>query len=1076
MNLAAKYNRTELIRDGEVQAWKGVERSTGEAVVLYLYTGEIGGGQPLSEFPRGSLAQSLGTGETQVDGGVFGLSPCMVARVTRVGMPVATPARTPDPPVFDAPPPGAAAPHFQDAGAPHPQSAQAPVPAISTSGGPGDFTAMFGAAAAGIVDADSAAEAPAAEVPKPAPIFTAPAPLASAPDVPAAGAAKNVVTPVEPMGEFTSLFRAADAAPAPKPAAEVKPVAEVPVTPPEPQKAAAPPHPGVFTSLYMAANPADVPAEAPPAEPKAPVEPAVPTPTGPAAPPHPGVFTSLYMAANPESTPEGATQEASPSLDVPLAAPVTEPVTEKAAMGEFTSLFMAAKSETAPAKPATPAQVASTPATESTPAAFTLPEAQTQPTSDQQEDAGEFTMAFRSADPPAPASKVMDEAAPEAASQPPLEAAPLASSFDETAELEVGDALPLPRPADEPVIPATPLRPSAETELRAESAPGDFTRLFEATPAHDTPGEFGGPSSKSPIVAPDLPAAEPEAALPAPTSVASLSDAASEVPESAAEEAERFSSASPAKGPIRFVASDKPATEDASKPPRSPLQSGSFSQTYVSTHEMPAMGEPITGVPAPVAPETQMPPASRMSVTSGDAMPGEFTMLFASPGGAKAEPTPAPVVTPAPTAQPTPPSQPAPPAEAAPASVAKPAPGEGPGEFTRFFQPGEVDKLKQELAAMSPAAPAASPAAPAAGPAKPVQEQPIGEFTRMFSAAEIASKIEKPKDQGVFTNLYLAADQKSAPMDVPATPAASAGPPMFTTPAPAPEDAGGSFTSMFRAAEGGVVPSTPAPATPAPASSDAFMPPTTGGGFGSPPMSSGSDEPSFTRYFQAGDLSASPVAPQHQDVVAPSPDLPAYSSGYSKGATSFFQAVPQAAAPAAPVEQGPGEYTRMISGDEVRQAMAGPGGQPGAAAPGAAAPGAAGGGGGMSMPIGVPMSAPSVSGPYVQGPRMTGPQMSGPQISSSGISAPHLQGPQMSGPQMSGPQVHAPHMATPQLQTPRLPMPPMQAGGGTPVAPGQQAPAGGSGASKIIIIATVLVTVIAVVLVLMAAYFFLRPS
>src|SRR5690606_37143822 len=129
---------------------------------------------------------------------------------------------------------------------------------------------------------------------------------------------------------------------------------------------------------------------------------------------------------------------------------------------------------------------------------------------------------------------------------------------------------------------------------------------------------------------------------------------------------------------------------------------------------------------------------------------------------------------------------------------------------------------------------------------KRVQEQPVGEFTRMFSAAEVASKIEKPKDQGVFTNLYLAADQKCAPIDVPATPAASAGPPMFTTPAPAPEDPGGSFTSMFRAAEGGAVPSTPAPA-----SADVFMPPPTGGGFGSSTTSAASDEPSFTRYFQA---------------------------------------------------------------------------------------------------------------------------------------------------------------------------------------------------------------------------------
>ena len=188
----------------------------------------------------------------------------------------------------------------------------------------------------------------------------------------------------------------------------------------------------------------------------------------------------------------------------------------------------------------------------------------------------------------------------------------------------------------------------------------------------------------------------------------------------------------------------------------------------------------------------------------------------------------------------------------APAEAAKPATeGQGPGEFTQFFQPGDVDKIKREVAAM------AKPGSPAAGQEKPAAEQPVGEFTRMFSAAEIASRTEKPKDPGVFTSLYLAADSGNPDAAAPATPSA---PPPFTAPAPA--DAGGSFTSMFRAAESGGT-----PASPVPASQDVFLPPASGGGFESSQSPAGSEEPSFTRYFQAGDLSASPVTPQHQEVA-----------------------------------------------------------------------------------------------------------------------------------------------------------------------------------------------------------------
>ncbi len=1014
MNLAAKYNRTELIRDGEIQAWKGTERSTGEAVVLYLYTGEVSGGQPLSEYARASLVQSLGAGETQLDGGVFGLSPCMVARAAGAGVSAAPSAKAPAPPVFSAPPPAAAQPA---AAVPEPQAAS--IPPASTEGGHGEFTAMFGAAMAEPVAAPEAA------------------PSAPAPSAPVPVAAEQKQAPAaETMGEFTRLFRAADAAPsAASPDSKATPLASTPAADSGPAKPAAPPHPGVFTSLYMAAN----------AEEAVTAEPA--TPPAPAAPPQPGVFTNLYMAVSPGSAMEGTSAGTSPD------GKAAEPVAEAPAIGEFTSLFMAAKTETAASAAdshaAAPAAASSAPVEASAPATSASPHTAGETPSAPQDAPGEFTMAFQSASvPPAPATAgdALEFRAPE---PPSREGAPPAESFDETAELVLESRSPSADPSPEfALADATMMSPAAEA-TPAGDAPGEFTRLFQAAPEGEV---LSHSAERQPVESANAAAAFPEFKAEENAVVAEGGSGreAAEGREASDSDAERFSSASPAKKPIRFVAAEKPASEEPGKPARSPLQSGSFSQTYVSTGEMPVMREEMLGAPL-AAPTSAAPPAPP---AGGDA-PGEFTMLFASPGGAAAPPASAPETPAAPAAPSTTTVPPAAAATPAPTEAVKPAAeGQGPGEFTKFFQPGDVDKIKQEVAAM------AKPSASAAGQEKPAAEQPVGEFTRMFSAAEIASRTEKPKDPGVFTSLYLAADSSQPNAAAPATPSA---PPPFTAPAPA--DAGGSFTSMFRAAEAGSL-----PASPVPASQDVFPPPASGGGFDSPQAPAGNEEPSFTRYFQAGDLSASPVTPQHQEVAAPSPDLPAYSSGYSKGATSFFQAVPEAAAPAAPVEQGPGEYTRMISGDEVKQAMVGPGGQPGPAPAGGAV------GGGMSVPLGVPMTAPSVSGPYVQGPRMTGPQMSGPQISSSGISAPHFQGPQMSGPQMSGPQVHAPHVGTPHLQTPHLQVqvPPVQAGGGAPVAPGQQAPAAGGGASKIIIVATVLVTVIAVVLVLMVAYFMLK--
>jgi len=273
-----------------------------------------------------------------------------------------------------------------------------------------------------------------------------------------------------------------------------------------------------------------------------------------------------------------------------------------------------------------------------------------------------------------------------------------------------------------------------------------------------------------------------------------------------------------------------------------------------------------------------------------------------------------------------------------------------------------------------------------------------------------------------------------------------------------------------------------------------------------PPLGGGDSQgkPSFTEYFRAADaanefgggasgaglepgLSApsplpAPVAnPYVQD--APDGQAPAYSAdfGGGGGATEFFKTPapgPTPGAPMGPVEAiGPGEYTRMISGEDLRLAMEkGPDAPSAAAAPGAPA---ASGGPGVAMPL-PGMSAPRVSGPYVQGP----------QVSASGVSAPHVSGPTMQGPHMSTPNMNAPHMSAPHLSGPSMSgggmsMSPMQmplGGSAPPAAPPAGAPvpmgnapaAGGSTASKIIIFVTIIVTIIAVSLVLMVAYFALK--
>lgn len=1136
MNLAAKYTRTDLIEDGEIQKWRGTNRSTGAQILLYLYTGELDSRQAPADFASASIEQRLAQGHARLESGVFGLSPCVVC----AEQPSAASSK---PEVLAIPSMGAAAPQVA-------AEADTPIPPIQDEG---DFTSLFGVAS------EVAAPAESARFVEPEKPLVAPEP-------------ETPVTASEPSepGGFTSLFLAANqdnldsgspAASSPA-SAEKPPAAEVPAASPHspaiPPSAAAAPR-GAFTEMYMAIDPETLEASSP----ESTVKPQTPASAGqPASAPQPasqapadrGAFTELYMAADPAMF-EAAKPTSAESTQAP---PSTGPE-----QGAFTEMYLAVNPDipepVAPAvEPALP-----TPGIKLPEPAATAPESGEAP--------GEFTRMFM---PDTPAGGSGEPSSPVPASA--------GSSLDDTSGLEV------PKQAELPAAAAS----------SGDAQAGEFTQMFQ------TGSDMGAADSNleatPPVVQPG--SGVPSSGVPAPA-------AAPATPAS-------FSSASPAKGPIRFAPSDSNADPNEPAKPRSPLSTGTFSQTYISTDEMPVMRHPDeAAAPAePVAPAGPPPPAS-----AGEA-PGEFTMLFASPQAeevlppepplqmappAQAYEAPAtmpmsvapPIASPEPVApEPAPPAAAAFPPPAAPAAPAPSAESSGPGEFTKFFQPGELDSIRDEVMAKRQPSPTetpssvpvrepAAPMPPASRPGLPPASRSgfgdagsaPGEFTKMFSAADLnldagpdpaasgsvappptgqlaMPPASKPEGQdsggapGEFTKMFSAADL--APGLIAGAPNPPAATPQANVPAAstesAPTESAGEFTMMFRSADLGLA--GPPEGTSAPpdlgsgpgGSMDAPPlggPPMAGGpsGPGAPGAGSGSSGEggaSFTQYFRAADEAAdfgsSPSSagsdpfgqpPQSQELsgqssfpetpaqsfepAKPQGEGPSYGSGFSSGgATQFFQ-TPAASAPqspsAPPESIGPGEYTRMISGEDVRLAMErGPEASQGG---GASAGGGSGGTGlplpGMSGPRvsgpyvqGPSVSSSGVSGPYVQKPTMQGPHMSTPHVSTPHLNAPHISAPHMSGPTasssgVSGPQMSGPHMSGPSVSGAGMSSPPLQApqmGGAPPAAPMASAPvptggapaAGGSSASKIIIFVTIIVTIIAVSLVLMVAYFALK--
>lgn len=155
-------------------------------------------------------------------------------------------------------------------------------------------------------------------------------------------------------------------------------------------------------------------------------------------------------------------------------------------------------------------------------------------------------------------------------------------------------------------------------------------------------------------------------------------------------------------------------------------------------------------------------------------------------------------------------------------------------------------------------------------PAKPAESSEVGEFTRMFSNTA-SPEPQPPPSVGDFTRMFTAA-KSPEPSSTESTV------PIDQTPMPQDKPgSSGAFTQMFSAA----------------------------------PSRSGSGE--FTRMFRPGAAAAAAPAPIKSENWSDSsqPALNMNLSG-SDGATGAFQ-VPSTPPPAAITEQGPSEFTRMMS-------------------------------------------------------------------------------------------------------------------------------------------------------------------
>jgi hypothetical protein len=357
----------------------------------------------------------------------------------------------------------------------------------------------------------------------------------------------------------------------------------------------------------------------------------------------------------------------------------------------------------------------------------------------------------------------------------------------------------------------------------------------------------------------------------------------------------------------------------------------------------------------------------------------------------------------------------APPSVPSAPSASKPG---GPGEFTQMFQAAESRQgstppafqasTPPPVAAQRPAVspesqPAPNPSSPSASPAP-------GEFTRIFVNTSVPAT--EPRTPGNSAKTVVEPLQFTPP---PANPSRMKG---FSAPGVSDSaSAEGSFTQFFKAA-----PSTPAPAPPPMQQAPAFAPPAPPPpqahspakewqpDFGSSPkpLDPGPSSPSATGLLSSlSGPGMSTAAPRQPEVTPYRPEpIPSYSSTPAPppaepspleegSVTRLIQrisqtqreappepVIPQAHTPAPPpMSSGPGEFTRIISGDTVRAAISTP--PPPAPAPHAPpAPAAA------FPPVPAP-APPAFHAPAAPpAPKIEPPKIAAPKLAPPALAAP----------------------------------------------------------------------------------------
>jgi hypothetical protein len=374
--------------------------------------------------------------------------------------------------------------------------------------------------------------------------------------------------------------------------------------------------------------------------------------------------------------------------------------------------------------------------------------------------------------------------------------------------------------------------------------------------------------------------------------------------------------------------------------------------------------------------EPVSPPPSAAPPASKPGGPGEFTQMFQA-----VESRPSPASPPASQA----PFQPPPVAEQPVTRLeSQPAPAPAPGEFTRVFVTGSIPtpdhsaKTLVEPPQFTP--PAANPSRLKgfSSPGVSGSASAEGSFTQFFKA--VPSTPAPPPAQSV--------QAYNPPPPVP--PIAQAPPPQQKPwslepefgsapksfdPSPEPGSATGLLSSLGSSSPGSSSPSYSSPSSPAP-----WQP--------EPAPYKPDPLPSYT-------------APQPSFTPAPPPEPSAIESG---SVTRLIQrlsqtpreappetVIPQPQRPAPPpVSSGPGEFTRMISGDAVKAAIGAPAPPP--TAPPAAAPAAG------FPPVPMPAVAPPAAPPAQAAPKFEPPKFEPPKFEPPKIAAPKLAPPALAAP------------------------------------------------------------------------------